>query len=83
MAQEISLLGGPSDGMGLKLKTPLANTLGVVEKTESKGDQTVDYYLTEHPLTKRQVYAHPAVYARLIHGQTGDGEKGDGPLAPA
>lgn len=72
MKQDVTILGGPSDGMKLAVKQPLADTFAVVERTESTGDQTVDYCLVEHPLTHRKVYAHPAVYARLIHGQTGD-----------
>lgn len=74
MKQDVTILGGPSDGMKLAVKKPLADTFAVVEKAESTSDQTVDYYLAEHPLTKCQVYVHPAVYARLIHGQAGDSE---------
>ncbi len=74
MKQDITILGGPFDGKGLAVKEPLADTMAIVEKTESAGDQTVDYYLIDHPLTNRKVYAHPAVHARLIHGQTSPGE---------
>lgn len=71
MKQDVTLLGGPSDGKSVALKAPLADTLAVVES----GDQTVDYLLVDHPLTNRKVYAHPSVYARLIHGQTGGSEE--------
>lgn len=69
MKQDVTLLGGPSDGLSVAVRSPLADTFPVT----SEGDQTLDYLLVEHPLTHRKVYAHPAVYARLIHGQTGDG----------
>lgn len=75
MKHDIALLGGPSDGTTCTFKDPLADTLAVVEKTENGADQTVDYYLVEHPLTRRKVYAHPRVHARLIHGQTDDTEE--------
>lgn len=78
MKQDVTILGGPSDGMKLAVKQPLAATFAVVEKAESTGDQTVDYCLIEHPLTKHKVYAHPTVYARLIHGQTDGNEEIEG-----
>ena len=68
MKKDVTLLGGPSDGMTIAVKAPLADTHPIT----AQGDTTVDYYLVEHPLTKRKVYAHPRVYARLIHGQTDD-----------